>query len=273
MGISKFYFYPYPAGPQHLVTISLDETIAELYCEFEHLANQGVSHDGGITRSNSTIREKITIQRDRLKLGEDVGHKFRSLQNHLDRGGVCSFTVDHEKTFCGFLTNPINAGSQSFKVGANPFFATTGNNTLSPNDYITFETQNPALKTETNKVNTASVTASAGGTITTANRIDFNYPQFSFVRYYRYFPILKRPLSDIGKNIITNEHGLLWSLDITLVVDYAALMGFVPVQNSSDAWSSGVDKFVEEDYFGSRARSSEQLTLNRNPRTDKSTPE
>ena len=56
----------------------------------------------------------------------------------------------------------------------------------------------------------------------------FEYTDPAFVRHYRFYPVLKRPQSDLGQAIITNEGGRLFSLSIRLVVDYMTLYAFHP---------------------------------------------
>tara|TARA_R100000654_G_scaffold47908_1_gene74088 strand:+ start:120 stop:947 length:828 start_codon:yes stop_codon:yes gene_type:complete len=228
MGTAKFYFFPFPDGLR-LETIDIGEGLAEFFTDMEVVANDGIGFDGSIKRSVGSIREVLTIQRDRMKLSEDLAHRFRSLQNHLDRGHSVAFSADSSKTFCGFTINQPTSGDTIIHVSGNPFFSMVGNNDISTNDYMTIETGNPGMITETRKVSANNVTSfSSGGSITVDPAISFSYPQGTFCHYYRFYPCLKRPLEDLGKNIITNEHGQLWSLDLRLVVDYELLFSFRP---------------------------------------------
>ena len=54
----------------------------------------------------------------------------------------------------------------------------------------------------------------------------YTYPERAFARYYRFWPTLRRPASDIGQNIITNEGGRLFSLNIRLYLDTHTLFNF-----------------------------------------------
>ena len=228
MGTAKFYFFPFPDGLR-LETIDIGEGLAEFFTDMEVVANDGIGFDGSIKRSVGSIREVLTIQRDRMKLSEDLAHRFRSLQNHLDRGHSVSFTADSDKNFCGFTKNAPTSGDTIIHVTGNPFYSMSTNNGIAANDYVTIETGNPGMITETRKVTANNVTSfSSGGSLTVSPAISFSYPVGSFCHYYRFYPCLKRPLADIGKNIITNEHGQLWSLDIRLVVDYELLYSFRP---------------------------------------------
>jgi hypothetical protein len=166
MGTAKFYYYPRPDG-QRLEVIDIGEGLAEFFTDMEIVASDGLGFDGSIRRTVGSIRERVTIQRDRMRLSEELAHKFRALQNHLDRGYPVAFSADSEKTFAGFLTTQQISGDTVINVGGNPFYNMTTNNGLLAGDYITIETANPGLVTETKKVDSLSVpTFSSGGTVT-----------------------------------------------------------------------------------------------------------
>ena len=73
------------------------------------------------------------------------------------------------------------------------------------------------------------------------------------MRHYRFHPVLKRLPSDIGKSIVTNEHGLLWSLELRLTPDYENYFAFHPNQSHDtpsgllgDGITLGVDEIFEK---------------------------
>ena len=67
MGTAKFYFFPFPDGLR-LETIDIGEGLAEFFTDMQVVANDGIGFDGSIKRSVGSIREVLTIQRDRMKL-------------------------------------------------------------------------------------------------------------------------------------------------------------------------------------------------------------
>ncbi len=230
---AKFYFYPMPVS-NHLVTIDLGEDLAEYYCEWEYTKENSQSMNGKIHQTTTLNREVITIVRDRMSGSEDLAHKFLALQNHLDRGYSVAFAADSSKTFCHPLSkNPIG-GDNSIICHGNPFRAMTGNNVPVLNDYFIIESQPPAMIQEAQKVSSihASFTPAIGGIIYPVDTIDFTYPSIAFMRHYRFHPVLKRHPADIGKAIVTNEHGLLWSLELRLTPDYENYFGFHPNQEN-----------------------------------------
>jgi len=227
MGNAKFWFYPEPDG-RHLVEIDMGEALGELSSTFFHDAIDGITYSGGISRSVGRGGEIVTIQRDRMQLGEDLAQKFDALQNHLDRGYSVAFTSDSAKAWAASCQTSPAGGSFNLLLKNNPFEALTGTTTIpTANEYVVLETGSPAYTRETIETSSVSLTSASGGTITAQNRINFDYNgRKVFARWYRFWPILKRAQGDVGRAIITNEGGRLWSLNVTLVPDYQALFAF-----------------------------------------------
>ena len=224
MGNAKFFYYPQPDG-RHLVEIDLGEPLGELQSEFEHDAVDAVTQSGAIFRSVSRGGEIITIQRDRMQLGEDLAIQFDAMQNHLDRGYTVFFCADADKAWAAPLTTPPEAGNFAHNVNGAVFSDITGTDVLPvANDYVVIESDNPPYVRETHEIDSINVTAASGGTVTLKKRLNFDYTNRPvFMRNYRTWPVLKRPQSDVGRAIVTNEGGRLFSLSIRLVVDYPLL--------------------------------------------------
>ncbi len=227
MGNAKFFYYPQPDG-RHLVEIDMGEALGELQSEFMHDAVDAVTQAGAIFRSVGRGGEMIRIQRDRMQLGEDLAIQFDALQNHLDRGYSCMFTADADKAWAASFADPPQAGLFSYRVKDAVFSTITGTSVLPvADDYVVIESDNPPYIRETQEIDSISVTAQNGGTVTLKNRLNFDYTDRPvFMRWYRFWPVLKRPQSDVGTPIITNEGGRLFSLSLNLQVDYEGLFAF-----------------------------------------------
>jgi len=232
MGTAKFYFYPQPDGSR-LSIIDLGERLAELFSDIQMDANDGISRDGRQYRSLGMSREIITIQRDRMAGGEALAHKLFSLQNHLDRGFSCSFTSDSAYSWAYPLKSRPEAVDSAIGVGANPFQDMLGSITPQADQYMILETESPTGIKEIREIQSSTVTSGAGGIINVKSPyIQFTYPTSRvFARWYRFWPVLRRPVEDVGKAIVTNEGGRLFSLNLRLVVDIAGLFRF---HNCSD---------------------------------------
>jgi len=226
MGNSKFFYYPQPDASR-LVTIDLGEMIGELFSDYTVDAVDADYRDGGMSRSVGRTREIVNIQRDRMVGSEDLAIQFVAMQNHLDRGGVVGFCADSDKAYAYPLSKRPRTGEQSVGCSSNPFTDFAGSIIPTVNDYVTIETESPASLREQNKITSVAHITSAGGTISLKNKIAFNYKRRTFIRHYRFWPLcLRRPAGDIGQNIVTNERGFLFSLDIRLFVDLSALFAF-----------------------------------------------
>lgn len=228
MGNAMFYFTPEPNG-SHLVKLDMGEALGEMYSDILTEAVDGISLSGSISRSVGRTQEVVTIQRDRMLLGEDLAYRFHALQNHLDRGFSCSFSSDSDKAYCFPVRGTTNAGTKTIQCYGNPFVNQVGTtSTPSIDDYMTIETSSPAMIQEMVKVKTNGAISSSGGSFTIDKNLCFQYDEPAYIRHYRFYPVLKRPQSDIGQSIITNEGGRLFSLSIRLVVDYRTLFAFHP---------------------------------------------
>ena len=228
MGNAVFYYYPSPNSSK-LVTIDMGEKLGQLYSELNYDSVDSISRGGRLYRSISSVQEVVTIQRDRMILGEDLAIKLMSMQNHLDRGGFVSFCADSDKCYLFPLINQINSGASNLQVGANPMLNVVGTDTPATNDYITIQTPSPNPIIEYQKVSsTTGFTASNGGSISLSGNMNFSYSERTFLRYYRFFPTLRRVSSEVGKSIITNENGILFSLNMTLYLDDYTLFKMHP---------------------------------------------
>lgn len=231
MGNAAFYFYPEPGNT--LVTIDLGEALGEMYSDFEWNSQTGVSLGGYQKRVNGMTREIVTIQRDRMRQGETLAHKLMAMQNHLDRGFSVMFTADTSKTWVAPISQPPTGGDTRVFVHSNPFRDIVGTNIPAVDDYVTIETGGPGMLQEIKKLSSVSGLSSTADSYFDSDAVNFNYANRpAFARWYRCYPILKRPQSDVGKAIVTNEHGLLWSLSLRLVPDYHALYKFHPLTGS-----------------------------------------
>ena len=98
------------------------------------------------------------------------------------------------------------------------------------------------------KVASLTATASSSGTITFTTPILFDFEAgAAAVRYYRFWPALKRPQNNLGSNMITNERGFLFSLDVTLVPDYEEYFDLITPIMGDPAADSEVNQAYADD--------------------------
>jgi hypothetical protein len=240
---AKFYYYPMPNG-LNLATIDLGEELGELFSDFFVDVRDGVTVTGQRNRSVGRMSEVVRIQRDRMKLGEALAYQFTAMQNHLDRGYSVAFAADHTKAWAAPCQGRPGGYRKSVRVYGSPFtaFADPSGTGYKPavGDYLVLETQPPGMLHEQLLVdNVTNLSATTGGQIGLDGRIKFSYQTRAFVRHYRFWPCLKRRPQDVGKNIVTNEGGRLFSLDLTLVPDYRVLFAFHPEAGGNNNFDIG----------------------------------
>jgi hypothetical protein len=162
---------------------------------------------------------RITVERDSML--SDAGRaRWRALQavvSHLEAGGAIGFSTDHTKSWAGYTSGtPVLGGSYVAWQG-NAF--APWNNSAAPvaGDDILIEQAPMYGLEECHKV--ASISAnqiSLSGTT-----IVFDHAgRSAMVRYAGFFPAL-RMVSDRYTPPLTNEHGIIYSLELTLEMDAA----------------------------------------------------
>jgi len=257
MGNAKFYFYPKPSQTPYLSTIDLGEPLAELFSDYEIDAQDGVSYTGRRYRTVSRISEIVRIQRDRMIDGEDKASDLITLQSHLDRGYSTMFAADSSKAYATYLKQPVFAGDTVLNVAANVFRNIVGNQIVVAGDYLMIESENPNMRYQLVKVQSITATATAAGTITLASPILYDFDKGTIgVRHYRFWPTLKRPVENLGQNMITNERGFLWSLDVLMSPDYVEMfnnyigLGY-ELGDLSDAFGDALTNNIDSTLGGS----------------------
>lgn len=249
MGNAKFYYFPRPNPLSYLQTIDLQEGLAELFSEYEIDAQDGVAYTGRRFRTISRLSELVRIQRDRMKGGEDLARDLHSLQSHLAHGFSTMFSADSDKAYATYLTQPAKAGDTVIHVGPNVYRSFVGNQIVSADDYLIIESENPAMVYQQVEIQSITATATASGTITLKTPIQFNFDQGAIgVRWYRFWPSLKRPANNINTNMISNERGFLWSLDVVMTPDYGLYSDFlIPIGREIGDLTDGIAVFDSDD--------------------------
>lgn len=231
------------------MVIDLQEPLAELFSEFEIDAQDGVSYTGRRYRTISRVSEIVRIQRDRMIAGEDLARDLMTMQSHLAHGFSVMFSADADKAYAANLNLPVKAGDTVLNVGPNLFRSLVGNQIVAADDYLMIESENPAMVYQQVEIESITATATSGGNITLKTPIQFDFNSGKVgVRYYRFWPTLKRPVENINTNMITNERGFLWSLDVLLTPDYGQYSDYlIGVGNDLGDLTDGIATFDEND--------------------------
>tara|TARA_R100000329_G_scaffold151333_1_gene147049 strand:- start:7994 stop:8803 length:810 start_codon:yes stop_codon:yes gene_type:complete len=228
MGNAAFYFYPQPDGSK-LVTIDLGSPLGQMFSDFEWQSSTGVSISGRTRRVNGMTREIITISRDRMAGHETTATKLMALQNHLDRGYSCIFTADTDKTWLAPIRKTPVSGDTAVSVYKNPFTGIVGTQIPAVDDYVAIETMGPGMIQEIRKISSVTNLSSTAASYFECDAVNFSYhDKLAFARWYRCYYGLKRPQSDVGQAMVTNESGILFSLELRVTPDPSLLFKYHP---------------------------------------------
>jgi hypothetical protein len=146
-----------------------------------------------------------------------------SLERHLQAGGVCAISLDHDKTFGAWAaTRPTTGDTTVILPGGNQFTAFSSSGTIAAGDQISIESPNPEYLVDYDEVTTY-----AANVVTLTDGIRTSYQESPvFVRYRDFYPVLRLPAGSVGRPLMTHDHRRNWTWDSPLVEspgDIAAL--------------------------------------------------
>jgi len=158
-----------------------------------------------------------------------LAHQLESMSAHLERGEPVSFAADRNKAFAAGLSLGVNPGDTSLLHTDNLFEEYGGSIALAANDILCIESPNPEHKRE--YVRVSDPLPLAANSMTLADAVRYEYTELPvMVRHRDFFPVLYMPEQELGKSIVTWDHRLTFSLDVTLETspDDLAALGWDP---------------------------------------------
>ena len=250
MGNAVIWFYP--SGPTGLVEIDLAEPLSDLQIDPIREVEDARAYDGTLYRSILSGREQVRIVLERF-VDEALARKLESLQSHLERGGTMSFCNDKDKAWGGF-TETAMAGGTFIGTGGPAFTANNSAAALAAGDTICIESMNPEGMREFVSVDAVSATDTE---ITTQQAIIYDYTLLpALVRFRDFWPVLQWPASQMGRSIVTHDHRISYTLDLTLETNPGTIAALA--ENAETLAPDGVpadqgsgtieDAIVEEPY-------------------------
>ena len=221
---AAFYLYPEP-GSGSPVTLSLGECITGYDERPDVEVADAVSLAGGRQRAVGRWGKRVRLTLEDMLQDGQLGWKLLALQNHLDRGYSVGFTADTTRAWAAFLPTPYSAGTTSLTPGVPPFSSMVGaGQQVFADDWIRLTSQPPENTEEAVQVDTW--TSSSSISLHASAAPLFTPTQSVFASWVMFWPLLKRPAEDVGKNITLIKAGGLWSMQVELVTDPVALWGF-----------------------------------------------
>lgn len=233
MGTTKLYLYP--DGTSGSLWKIDTGTCAE-QCRQRLIRTGSESQSGNGDLYFSRLSGRLSV-RVRIQLGEDeaTARQIMSAESFMKTGEPFAFAVDSDKTFFGFTAGapPQNAGKVDIET--RPFTSLESDLMPDAGDFVEIFSGNPEMNREWHKVDTISGTRI---NLVTPIRATFNQ-QPVMVRDRYFFPALVLPRSQWGTELVTNERGINWVFEATLIEDIRALEGALSINVAVEADDSG----------------------------------
>ena len=245
MGSPTIYYYPDPLGT--LETLTFPENLSDLQVSPIRETASAVTLGGGIYRRQYGSRLGVKIILENFT-DSSFWYKLQSLSAHLERGGSIGFSLDHDKTWAGFLNAAAGAdrgdtgrfhtpGDASYSSNNNnDFYLWNNSANVAADDMICICNANPEGYREFIEVD--SVSAATG--INTKTGLLYTYTSRPvLLRWRDFYPALK--LSEKAQNspIVTSNHRIAYTLDLDMEEDWRTLNAIYLGGSLQDASDGG----------------------------------
>jgi len=231
-------FYYYPEGAASLEKITLNARITRLDPSTRAIVDDAYGGDGHFSRSFQGVRRRVRIAIDRVSLltanGKADHRAIQGLLSHLRRGGACGFTSDTTKAVALYPSGGWVANGQILYSGGNAFTSWESSAVLAAGDEVVIESA-PLYGVE--EYGYLSAWSATQPTLT--EKLNHDYaPMAAMARWHRFFPALRLPADALDAPLVTNEHGIGWSLDVELEADPAIHLLPLAAGGASDSTGS-----------------------------------
>ena len=223
MGYPVFYWKPHQIGrgyePAKVESIQLTEELTDLQVTPKRDVIDAYSIHGGRSREILRAWLEVRILLDRFN-SRSLFRQFSAMINHLERGGHVVFCVDSAKLWNVHATDPIRQTTTAFNHASNQAVQWGSTvTTLAAGDEIVIESAPPKAGREYQAVGAHTHDSVTGdGFLTLADSFSAfdTYPDGVHVRYSDYYPNLCLDSRNVGGALLTHDHRITNTLDITL---------------------------------------------------------
>lgn len=218
MSSTTFYYHPDEGGT--LETLE----VGQLASDWEELPysvrSDAIAGSGRTSRYHLRSGLRIRILHERFPEGKV--DEMRALLRHLGRGKRMGVTADNTKLWCSYVTSPVNRGDSTVTTGSNVWYG-YGSSGITSGDDIVVETYGPVPVSEHHSCNLTIGSSASVVTLATSALTTLPTDQVSWVRHLLFYPVCYLPADVNMDAILTSQQRRLWTLDLTLEVDFHAL--------------------------------------------------
>lgn len=209
-----FYWYPVSGGS--LEKTDFGEALSDV--QESPSARAVDAYTGALVGYRSfmgaTKRVRIILERFGKTGGDSLELKFQTLESHLQKGGLVSFSRNDAKTWASKTSSPATRGDTIIYCGlGNYFTAFSAAGNLAQYDDAVLESAHPESQRE---VFTVGVGGGTPRTQVSTPGAVYTYAGTTIVRWRDFYPFCWLPADQLGRSFITHDHRRNFTLDITL---------------------------------------------------------
>ena len=230
-----------PIDPANIWAIWYSGAAGQPLTKLRPLANEGVSDiqvelvptgdssrtaDGSMSTTTVGMYHRIRVIYEQFT-SRDTMRQLRTLETHLKRGGLVTFSQDTINAWAIFSNTALQAGStRVYSIGVGSPFPSgytddiTGVTLAGPDDddEVVITSGWPESSIEWNTVNAALYDVNGNLQFFDLNRpLVYDHTQGPImVRYHTFYPMMRLAPSTREQPIIVSEHDLTFTLDLTL---------------------------------------------------------
>ena len=223
MGNPSIYWYPDPL--RSLERIDFGESLSDLQITQIRDASDAYSRSGRLYRTLGASRLQIRIILENFT-NEALRRDLESLVAHLKAGGPVGFSLDHDKSWAGFVNQmsrrPVR-GSTGLQTHGSEFRKWSASASLDSGDEVVIASA-PLEGLMENRALSASLASSAISANISSDPLVYTYRADTVVvRYRDFYPCLVLPQTSIDDAIVETNHRISYTLDLTLDEDWGTL--------------------------------------------------
>ena len=224
MAVTDPAFFYYPSNAGSLEVLDLAEPLSDLQETPIRDVDDAYDGAGNFFRVVHAGRYRVRIVLERFT-ARSLERDLMSMSAHLERGGSVGFSNVRSKTWLA-LRSPSDTWSRAdnyIQHQGNAFTCWYSSADIAALDEIVIESTNPEMYRDFSTV--ASLTNSRRVALGQVLRYSYSTDPAVPVtaRYRDFWPVLRLPKDQLGKPIVTHDHRIAWTLDVTLEYQYAEL--------------------------------------------------
>jgi hypothetical protein len=215
MGTSKIYWFPTSTEVSGRQEIDFGEILSDLQITPYRVVSDAVSIGGAFSRVARRSGMRVRIIHERFA-DDALAEKLYSLQSHLEAGGAISFAVDSSNTYAAFgSADPSVTFAGSAHWQHPELLSTYGGGGPVFGDVFHVESFGASPRREEVRVQSFN---NAIRELTLQTALKYNHAEPLLFRHRDFFPALFWPEGQMSSPILTHDHRISWTLDMTLEV-------------------------------------------------------